>query len=477
MKSFLIFIVVAGLFGFLMQKLEKEKTYRPEDGSKNEFERRISEEKSQRFRNLYFDLFRNRNINTIMNSMSDLLFQALNMEINNLNRLGLKRDIKFIPKKEKERDESITVSDFGKFSVTEEKLTGNYQESLIDTTNDTVLWKRQFSKSNLTMVLSRNPEQREKKEFYCQGCGSPIKLVGEQFICHNCGAKYSSDSYDWIIGDIKLSNEGLLGGTSGEKTKSIITEEISKKAGLVLGYAIIAVVVASLFLGKSSIVSTLAGWASNFLVFTMLLGGVYYIYLIFPYRHLIKYDKMSSPQRVNERAGYLLRRLMLTYQNYPGKMKAFMDSSFFERWKNSLKTEEDQLIFTETDLSKLNIKKFWVKDGRQHIKLEVATFNLYITPEKVIKETSENIGVILYRNQNVYYQNVFDVQTFYCESCGMPMDLAADGKCRYCGAEYDLADYDWKIEALYNVSDEIAKKVNRFIIKINDIFKGKKEAA
>ncbi|MBN2897885.1 MAG: hypothetical protein JXO44_03825 [Clostridia bacterium] len=475
MKLFLIFIIEMALFGFLMEKMENQKTYRPENSFGGEFDRRISEEKSLKFRMLYFDLFRNRNINTVMNSVSDLLFQTLKMEINNLNQLGLRREIRFFPKKEKERDESLTVSNFGKFSVTEEKLTGNYQEILIDTATDTVMWKREFPRASLKMILSRNPEQKGHKEFYCQGCGSLIELEGELFICIHCGAKYSADAYDWILSDLKLENDGVRGGTTGEKTDDMKRVDKGQKIGRLIGYMILPAFLASIFFRGSKLISTVSCTGMYVMIVAGFVSAVLYIYAILQYRRLIRFDRMSSPQRVNERAGYLLKRLMLTYQNAPNKMKAFMDEAFFATWRNSIETEEDRLIFSETDLSHITIKKFWIKNGRQHVKLEIATFNLYLTPERRVKESTRNFGVVLYRHQEVFYKNIFDIESVYCKGCGMPMDLSDDGQCKYCGTEYDLADYDWKIEILYDVGEENAKKITQWINGINEFFSKRKE--
>jgi len=35
-----------------------------------------------------------------------------------------------------------------------------------------------------------------------------------------------------------------------------------------------------------------------------------------------------------------------------------------------------------------------------------------------------------------------------CSGCGAPMDINCDGKCNYCGAIYNLSDYDWILDSI-----------------------------
>lgn len=205
-------IVVLTKFQF---KLGNMKTYVPDD-KRVEFERRIGADKADRLQALYEKVFRTLDIRIVMGVMTDLMLNETRLRIKAYNRLGISRHITFVSRPEKAEDDILTVVNSGKFTTTNEQRSGSYKEQFIDSATGAVLWERDWPKSGFNMCLIRNPEAGRVKELFCEGCGSPITMEGESYICKNCGAKFAADSYEWMISHVSAWNEGIISGAEND---------------------------------------------------------------------------------------------------------------------------------------------------------------------------------------------------------------------------------------------------------------------
>lgn len=170
-----------------------------------------------------------------------------------------------------------------------------------------------------------------------------------------------------------------------------------------------------------------------------------------PYRKLVSFDPLATPQKVADRAGYLLGLMYGCYQTEPSRMKPFMEEDCYTQWRKEaevlkqLQPNNSQVFDWDSDMQSFNISKFWVDSEMQYITLRTTVSYLFLTEDRQVKEASTLHQVTLCKNINAKYKHVLGVESHFCDGCGMPIDFTAEGKCKFCGNTYDIAEFDWKI--------------------------------
>lgn len=429
-----------------------------------EFEKRISPDKANHLRSLYEKVFRSLDIRMVMGIMTDLLINETNLRIKAYNRLGITRQIVFEPEPEKNRSEALVVVNSGKFTVTNEEASGSYREQFIDSTTGLVLWERAWPKGGYNMRLIRNPEAGKLKERFCEGCGSPVLMEGEAYLCKNCGAKYTSDSYEWMLSHVAVWNAGVVRGA--ENDDSTLYSLIVKR---IFPFGSMAMSVLGFFSGLNIILKflTILSIAVNLLMY-WIVGIPSIFWATTPYKKLIAFDSMASPMKVMDRAAYLSGMMYGCSQNEPAKIKPFMEPDCYRKWSQRLREQalvqqnSSQIFHWESRFSTAGIRKFWVSGGMQHVLVGGMMEYWYLTSDRKVHTASQYNSLILCRKEKVRYKRAMDVECFCCKNCEMPIDFTADGQCRFCGSGYDIADFDWKIEAL----NEHGEKTNQVYKKL-----------
>lgn len=450
----------------LQQKLSKLKTYVPKDTSVT-FEKRIAAEKAERLRILYEKVFSTLDIRKGMAVMTDLFINEVNLRLKVYNRLGITRQIIFVPFPEKERSESLSVVNSGKFTITNEQAQGSYKEQFIDSSTGIVLWERDWPKSTYNFRLIRNPEAAQHKERYCEGCGAPVELEGEIYICKSCGAKYSADSYEWMISGVMAWNEGIVQGASNET--STLYNLIVKR---IMPYGCMAMSILGFFSGGNILLKILTVLA---ILCNLMMYGVSAMTIVWAYtpvQKLVNFDQMASPQKVADRAAYLMSLMYGSYQTNPARMQPFMEPECYRQWRENLRELEavqqsgSQVFHWETKFGDANLRKFWVSGGKQHLLVGGLVEYWYLTEGRKAQHAQQYHYVVLCRNKDVRYSRAMDVECHHCANCGMPIDFTADGKCRFCGSEHDIAQFDWKIEKIHCPSEALMDFVEKHRLPI-----------
>lgn len=442
----LVFIASMSILGFVYLKISNTKMVEAKEDA-SELDKPISAEKASKFRNILFRVFKCLDIRIAMSYMTDLFINETALKIKALNRLGLRKEISFVPFKNS-RDDASTIhfiTNFGKYSITNDDDKGYYKEQIIDNTTERVLYEKDYPKATLSMQLIRNPDAKRSKEFYCEGCGTPIQLDGEVFICKNCGAKYSADNFDWMLSKTSASNDKLI------QTKTDM--EKNRTLGMLIGYFVFGMIPISFFAEKLFVLKFLTYASMILWIIVAVVVTITCLAMNLPYRKLISFDRLATPQKVADRAGYLLGLMYGCYQTEPSKMKPFMEDGCYAQWRREVEELKhlqpySSMVFDwDSAMESFNISKFWTDSQKQYISLWTTVTYLCLTEDRQIKEAMGLHQVILCKNINAKYKHALGVESHFCSGCGMPIDFTAEGKCKFCGNTYDIAEFDWKIHS------------------------------
>lgn len=85
------------------------------------------------------------------------------------------------------------------------KLISRYMDYIIDKTNLNIISgnnKSRVEKENILIFKKSKDAKKESTAKKCPGCGANID-TNNNGICNYCGTSYDTDSYDWILAQIK----------------------------------------------------------------------------------------------------------------------------------------------------------------------------------------------------------------------------------------------------------------------------------
>ncbi len=442
----LVFAISITVLCIVQLKASNLKMVEPKENAAEQ-DKPIRTEKAAKLRNSFFHVFQSLTIRTAMSYLTDLFINETSLKIKALNRLGLRKEISFVPHKNSRDDTSNVhfITKFGKYAITDDSDKGYYREQIIDNTTGLILYEKDYKKAALSMQLIRNPDAARSKEFTCEGCGTPIQLDGEIYICKNCGAKYSADSFDWMLSKISVTNDKIIQTKTDLQKYSTI--------GKLGSFLVIGMIPASFFADKLIVLKYLTNFAMIFWILVAVITVVMTLLMNIPYRKLTSFDTLASPQKVADRAEYLLGLMYGCYQTEPAKMKVFMEADCYNKWQKDtkelsyLQLHDSQVFDWTSNMQSINISKFWTDSEKQYITLWTTVNYLYLTEDRQVKEATGLHQVTLCKNLNAKYRHALKVESHYCRGCGMPIDFTAEGKCKFCGNTYDIASYDWKIHS------------------------------
>lgn len=388
----------------------------------------ISEAERDRYIGTYLNVFRNLNVKSLLSISTDLFYHQTLADIQHLTSVGLRKDIEFAAGENPDGTSMGFAMVLGKFAWTSHQMNGSCRERIVDSLTDRVLVDKYNPAGWLLLSLNKTPGRTKNEEIYCSGCGTPLLINGELFICKNCGATYTADSYDWVINKFKLNSSAVTNGATF--------------AGFaVCCLPILALV--SLFVKFLQPISNVLSCALIFGSIAYLIAAViYYIALL----KLSSYDRNSSMFKVEDRFLYLTSLFVKSRSGDRSAMKMFMHEGAYNYWLQNDIPTGNRII--DYEFSKLtHIKDFIIADGYQHLTIK-STVKMVLFNEQTrqVQKIKRPVSFGLYRRQNTRYESKAAAEIINCSGCGMSINMTADGKCKFCGKEFDVADYDWKIE-------------------------------
>lgn len=383
----------------------------------------------------YLEALNTLNINSLSKFSTDLFYHSQENFIRLLSKLGLKRKIfvNFGDNISKTTD----MNTIGKVSWMVQNIACDYNEQLIDSVTGKILEEKKYPNTKYNLSLNKNPFRQYSNPTYCTGCGSVLNTSGEICICPNCGRTYHSDSTEWVINKVYPDLPPLQ-------------NPITLIAGL-FGTLILIIPIISFFSLFISILHTVSVFLN---VLTFLCIIAYCIYAIWYYYALLKLqnmDKLCSMFHVMNRIEFLIYQYISCLENNSALMKQFMDNEFYKYWSSTKPTNSHFHIIDYRTSNVCTCSEFNVLNGRQHLKIKLPlTLSVFDDQSRQLIKVKRTLNMVIFRNQNVRYQNKHNSECFTCKGCGMSVNMTTEGKCKFCGTEYELADFDWIIEQMDN---------------------------
>ncbi|MBR3229700.1 MAG: TIM44-like domain-containing protein [Bacilli bacterium] len=128
-----------------------------------------------------------------------------NKYFNYVNELNKKNQRQMYDELNVKSTEIINVEeDDNNYTITV-KLISRYMDYIIDKTNFNIISgnnKSRVEKENILIFKKSKNAKNESIAKKCPGCGANID-TNNSGICNYCGTSYDTDSYDWILAQIK----------------------------------------------------------------------------------------------------------------------------------------------------------------------------------------------------------------------------------------------------------------------------------
>ncbi|MDR0325418.1 MAG: hypothetical protein LBI19_04895 [Oscillospiraceae bacterium] len=411
----------------------------------------VPPERTSVLRDLYIKFYKDLNVKAAFNAFSDLFYHTVLSDIQLLRKFGIRREMRFVVNEKRlesaEDTTQITATE-GSLAFTDRDEFGEYWEQFVDTTTDQPLLQRHYAIATNSISFNRNPNRLAGETVYCAGCDTELTVDGEFFKCPNygCGNTYTADSYNWMATNIAFYESDAAGNVIQRnlKTGGIAWTQIG---GYIVSALLFGTMILGFIFGSNEWMRTWAyGFGLVFDVVTLIIVGLM-VKRKGPSKKLIDHDPNCNPQRVIDRAGYLVSSAYAASELNPEHMKPFMDEGFFGQWRASLQYPEDRVINVKPSFYDDVITGFWKDKNRQYVKA-ISTFNVTtIDRNREVKERLEYIESVLCRNIGARYTNVKSAENLLCPNCGESINATADARCKYCREGYDVADFDWKLQS------------------------------
>jgi rRNA maturation endonuclease Nob1 len=385
---------------------------------------------------VYMQAFKSLNIQSLSSILTDLQYHMVSNKINSLIKRGLRQEIIIQEKTKSGRDTSgRDFMKYGGINSIIDYVQAQYIERLFDNTNGNVLYEKNIPDANVQLILCKSNVKKIAEDKYCTGCGTKLNTNGELFICPNCGATYKSDSFDWVINRIKVE----------DKKNSTIT-----KISQFISIGMLAAIFIGFMFGKNPVVAIMLAIIN---ISIIALGFWYKNFVNYSYKaiyQLAEIDPNMSVIKLDSRVNYLTEIIYNGMNNNINDLKTFMDPLEFESLQENHSNKDEYFVDFKPMFAVLS--NLIEKDNRHYL-----TATLYlakvttVNAKKEVKTSYKKISFDIYRYSHVRYQTKTEMEGFCCKNCDMPINLTATGTCKYCGTEYDLAEFDWKIGKIHNI--------------------------
>lgn len=139
-------------------------------------------------------------------------------------------------------------------------------------------------------------------------------------------------------------------------------------------------------------------------------------------------------------------------------VKHFLDKSLIDRYNDIILNNEklkQRMIYDEVNVRTVNIVNSYVQDNKNYIDVNILAKYIYC----VIDEDGNTISGDDSRSFMVNYKLTFAKKinnkehgiVRKCPGCGASIDVNGSGTCKYCGAVYNLDDYDYVLMEIEKV--------------------------
>ncbi len=428
-------ILVFGVGMFILFRgssiLEAKKT-----GADQVFKRpsALSQDRALYYLHLYCEVFKTQNLLSVVSIMSNRFYCKIANMINAYGRLGIRKEIELFPypPETNAADETMIYAQ-GYRDMSVNSTDFKVLERFVDTQTGRVIYERYKDKLWIVTTLMRGAHRTEAEELHCVGCGNKVDTSGETFICKYCGATYRADSFDWVMDDVQIGYGSML--KANKRTSFIL-------ALMVVGIAALPLSLLALFVDFFIVLTILCNIAYIAAVLITLALEKKVVQSMSP---LEQYDPGEAITRLNGRFANVIERLAFALDFDASEAASDLDRPLYEYFA-SLTPRKDYHVLEATVYT--GEFRYYHANNRQYIDAPLTISFLLLTHNRQIAEIHKTVNAQFYRNLGTKVSLQNKMQNVTCSSCSFPLDLTAQGSCKYCGVQYDMADFDWKLATI-----------------------------
>ncbi|MGL5434421.1 MAG: hypothetical protein ACRDBO_03350 [Lachnospiraceae bacterium] len=380
------------------------------------------------------EIYKTLNMKTIMSTVTENLYYSIEAGLSILAKIGLRKEITIIPmispQKEKQQQLPFVVED-GKNNMLASGLHCSYVEKYIDNATGKVLYKKEIPNAMYVVELIKSDSHDLENEYFCSSCGASMKINGDFFDCSHCGSHYNTESYSWSASDVMVQNKKKDNLTSNVIIGLIITYIVVNILGMNFPYSIlgsISIGLDLLFVLSSILIALVANYKLRFV------------------RQISGSDENFSRFGFKKRVVYLLKKFYLAKDFQNSLIQPFMVPELYKKFEANNKYDEYYVL--DFDVLALEIKKYYVENGRQVADLSIKAEIVSMNHKKKLLKKKQKIRLSVCRDEKTFTKAYDKINKMTCENCGAPINLTKDGKCKYCGNLFDLTKFDWIISEI-----------------------------
>ncbi len=382
----------------------------------------------------YTKVFQTQNLLSVVSLMSDVFYSKIAGMLGAYAKLGIRKEIELSPYPPSDipEDEDEPVDVQGNRDMSFNFTYFKVLERFIDNQTNRVIYERYRDKVFASTILIRGSHRTEAEKLFCTGCGNPIDTSGETFVCKYCGATYRADSFDWVLDSVEF---GLVQMKNPFVRVALIFS--------IVGIAAIPLSILTLFI--PFLVPLL--YLCNLTYVGYCIWGIFFTRkMAASLKELQAYDPGEAELRIYHRFENVLQQLYFSAAGDLSEVRADLDPNLVAQFTaNPPRTTHHVL---EVGVIPSAEFKYYQANNRQYIEDQLTLNYLLLTADRQVAALTKKVPVRFYRNLNTRVSNLTQMQGLRCSGCGSPLSLTARCTCKYCGVQYDMADFDWKLESI-----------------------------
>ena len=383
---------------------------------------------------IYISAVKTGNIRRLHSMMTDSMYHITESDALGLARFGVRREIEYTPAG---FIEPAPLMSDGKVSWSSVQFPCKYTERLIDNQTGQVLHTEHHEKADIIMHITRSGMRDPGEIISCTGCGQPVNTGGELFICQHCGATYTSDSYDWSISgyhllDMKNTSPMLRYGTYGVMILMVLLPILGFISGKVEFLKMVVIIGDILMAG------------------VVLYYGLWMVPTTFKgLNDMKRIDPLFSMNKCGSRMQYLLAVFFSAMNYNVAGLKPFIDPYVYAEIRQNYRPTGSLVL--KTDVTGMGKAHPVVRQGGRIYFSTTADFVLTVLDSsRRVQKVKKKMTFQMFRAEGAMTTLKPASEVLQCPGCGRSINLTADGRCKYCGAEYDLSQTDWIIGRVDN---------------------------
>ena len=420
--------IVIGAIGILVVSLSTVKFKSISAGDKGKSI--IPKDTTENLIKAYNKVYSTFNMKAMENMLTENMHYTTKCSVESLRKMGLKKEISYkvdqeIAKIQENQAINIVMED-GKNDMTITTIPCEYTETYIDSTTDKKLYTH-TKKAQLNVSFLKSNQVEKDKDTFCINCGTPMESHGDFFDCPSCKSHYSAENYKWSINDIAVV----------ERSNVLTGFILAGIVGMVL-LSTAAAIVNKFMFGLAIVGVNLAAFA-GVMAYILWLNKVLSVYKV-----MAVDDPLASRTTFFTRISYLVRTLEMARDFDISKTKAFMEPEMYEKIKAANKYDDYFLVDFEVKSGVLS--NYRTEGDFRHLDVKLKLNQLILRTDKKkkkIKRKTKKLNYAVKRHVNAKTEVNNSIKMITCKNCGANINLTLNGKCKYCGDNYNIAEYDW----------------------------------